>query len=106
MVIASAVAQRLSITYNLFDVAGRPARATARLTLRQHTPAARQILEQKKGSPDRENVATVRDGDTLPAIAFREYRDAGKWRAIALANHLADPLDLAPGQALRVPKVI
>jgi hypothetical protein len=106
LVIASAVAQRLAVTYTLFDVLGRPARATARLTLRQHTAAAQQRAEAGHQSPDRDNVATVREGDTLPAIAFREYRDAGKWRAIALANGIADPLDLTPGRALLVPKVV
>lgn len=105
-VIASAIVQRLSVTYNLFDVGGRPARATARLTLRQHTSAARQLAEGGGGSPDRNNVTTVREGDTLPAIAFREYRDARRWRAIALANRIADPLALTPGQALLVPKVV
>jgi hypothetical protein len=105
-VIPSAVTQRLSVTYNLFDVAGRPARATARLTLRQHTPASQQIAEFGGNSPDRNNVATVREGDTLPAIAHREYRDARRWRAIAEANGITDPLGLTPGQALLVPKVV
>jgi nucleoid-associated protein YgaU len=105
-VIASAVAQRLSVTYTLFDVGGRPARATARLTLRQHTSAARQLAEAGLGSPDRNNVTTVREGDTLPAIAFREYRDARRWRVIAVANRIDDPLALTPGQALLVPKVV
>jgi len=105
-VIASAVAQRLSVTYTLFDVGGRPARATARLTLRQHTSAAKQLAETGRTSPDRNNVTTVREGDTLPAIAFREYRDARKWRVIAEANGITDPLGLTPGQPLLVPKVV
>ena len=105
-VIASAVAQRLSVTYNLFDVAGRPARGTARLTLRQHTSASTQLAEAGRNSPDRNNVTTVRQGDTLPAIAHREYRDARRWRAIAVANGIADPLGLTPGQALLIPKVV
>jgi hypothetical protein len=106
VVIASAVAQKLSVTYNLFDVGGRPARATARLTLRQHTSAATQLAEAGRQSPDRNSVTTVREGDTLPAIAYREYRDATRWRAIAEANRITDPLDLVPGQPLLVPKVV
>lgn len=105
-VIVSAVVQRLSVTYTLFDVAGRPARATAKLTLRQASSAARQLAEVRRNSPDRDNVATVREGDTLASISFREYRDARHWRAIARVNRIADPQSLVPGQVLLLPRVV
>lgn len=105
VVIARAVVRSLSVTYALFDTLGRPVRATARLGLRQDTPAAAQLAEAGLTSPDRTNVVTVREGDTLPAIAFREYRNAAQWRPIAEANDVADPLDLTPGQTLVVPRI-
>jgi nucleoid-associated protein YgaU len=56
-------------------------------------------------SPDKTNYVTVRDGDTLPAIAYREYGDATQWRPIATANDLSNPLALTPGASLVVPRI-
>jgi contractile injection system tube protein/LysM domain-containing protein len=101
----SGVAKSLAVTYSLFDVGGRPVRATAKMMFQQYTSAAVQLAAAALQSPDKTNVATVRDGDTLPAIAFRLYGDATQWRAIALANSLSDPLALVPGTSLVVPRI-
>jgi hypothetical protein len=106
VVMESAVATTLSVKYTLFDSAGLPVRATANLTLREHRSAAAQLAERHLQSPDLTNVATVRAGDTLPAIAFREYGDATLWRPIAVANAIANPLALAPGESISVPKIV
>ncbi|MES2641774.1 MAG: LysM peptidoglycan-binding domain-containing protein [Myxococcota bacterium] len=47
----------------------------------------------------------VRDGDTLGGIADRFYSDPGEWSVILSENNdqLGSPLDLAPGQRLRIP---
>ncbi|MFZ5475417.1 MAG: LysM peptidoglycan-binding domain-containing protein, partial [Myxococcota bacterium] len=45
---------------------------------------------------------TVRDGETLDAIADRFYGDPSRWREILDENQLGDPSDLAVGQVLRV----
>jgi len=103
---ASAVALSLQVKYTLFDTKGRPVRATATLSLREHHSASQQLAETRAQSPDKANVATVRLGDTLPGIAFREYGDATLWRHIATENNLANPLALTPGQELAVPKVV
>jgi hypothetical protein len=105
VLVRSAVAKSLSVTYSLFDLLGRPVRATAKLGFTLHTGASLQLAEMGLTSPDRTNVATVREGDTLPAIAHRAYGDATRWRAIAEANGLTSPLALVPGAALVVPKI-
>ena len=51
-------------------------------------------------------VFIVRPGDTLAAIAHREYGDAKQWRLIADANNLTDPKDLAPGQTLIIDEAL
>jgi hypothetical protein len=104
-VIRSAVAQSLSVTYNVFDAEGKPVRATARLGLRQHTTATRQILDPGNRSPDLDNTVTVREGDTLPSIAQRVYRDPTRWRDIAEANGIANPLALTAGRTLIAPRI-
>ena len=48
---------------------------------------------------------TVQKGDTLSAIAQREYGDANEWRRIFAANRdtVDDPDLIQPGQQLTIP---
>jgi nucleoid-associated protein YgaU len=48
---------------------------------------------------------TVAKGDTLSAIAQREYGAASKWKAIYEANRdtISDPDRIQPGQVLKIP---
>ena len=48
---------------------------------------------------------TVKSGDTLSAIAEREYGDAGQWRRIFEANRetIDNPDLIHPGQELKIP---
>jgi nucleoid-associated protein YgaU len=39
----------------------------------------------------------------LDYLAYREYGSASRWREIAEANQLENPLDLRPGQILVMP---
>ena len=50
-------------------------------------------------------VHTVRDGDSLPSIAYAAYGDATAWRAIADANGIDNPLHLRSGRALSLPRL-
>ncbi|CAN5875496.1 hypothetical protein BH23GEM9_BH23GEM9_07900 [soil metagenome] len=49
---------------------------------------------------------TVRKGDTLSAIAKREYGNAGDWRRIYEANRdqIDNPDLIHPGQELNIPQ--
>jgi len=48
---------------------------------------------------------TVKSGDSLSAIAKREYGDASEWRRIFEANRdqIKDPDLIHPGQELKIP---
>jgi nucleoid-associated protein YgaU len=48
-------------------------------------------------------VHTVQDGDSLPSIAYMAYGDATRWRTIAEANHIDDPLHVRRGTPLTLP---
>jgi nucleoid-associated protein YgaU len=52
-----------------------------------------------------ENTYTVKSGDSLSAIAKREYGDAGQWRRIFEANRdqIDNPDLIRPGQELKIP---
>ena len=108
-----AVIDSLSVQYTLFRPDGTPVRAMAKLSLTQVEKAVDKPSAggNKKGQnpttrgiPDlRSHV--VRDGDTLPSIAFASYGDPTRWRAIAEANGIDDPLALRRGRQLSVPQV-
>ena len=40
---------------------------------------------------------------SLWSIAYEEYDDCEKWREIAKANNIMNPLDIRPGQVIRIP---
>ena len=99
------VVESLNITYTLFTPAGIPIRAKLAMALKEYRPAAVQVKERPTASPDFDKSWTVRRGDTLSGIAGAVYRDSSKWRAIAVANAIADPRRLQPGQTLAVPRL-
>jgi nucleoid-associated protein YgaU len=45
----------------------------------------------------------VVEGDSLASISFQEYRDPNKWRALAEANNIDDPMRVKVGTVLIVP---
>ena len=46
---------------------------------------------------------TLYAGDRLDLIAWEEYGDSTRWRLIADANGLLDPLRLQPGRVIVIP---
>src|SRR5690606_1360426 len=66
---------------------------------------APETREADVGAPESTRY-TVRKGDTLSAIAKREYGDASAWRRIYEANRdqIDNPDLIHPGQELRIPK--
>jgi nucleoid-associated protein YgaU len=54
-------------------------------------------------SADRTKQWVFKTGDTLQKIAAREYGDPNKWRPIARANNIDNPLTIPAGQALKIP---
>lgn len=63
------------------------------------------LVQSERFAAGETQTWTVRDGDTLGGIADRFYSDPGQWSVILLANddQLRSPMDLAPGQSLRIP---
>ena len=46
----------------------------------------------------------VQPGETLDRISARYYGDSTKWRLLAQANGIEDPLSVRPGSLLSVPR--
>lgn len=105
-----AVCTSLTVAFQLFKPNGEPIRADVKLDLKQADDAstASSNSANKGQNPTTQSLAgagvhTVQDGDSLPSIAYRAYGDANRWRAIAEANDIDDPLRLRRGTALMLP---
>jgi hypothetical protein len=97
------VAKNLSVQYTLFTSEAEPIRADVKLALMQwnvETEKGQNPTTQGEGGL---GAHVVRDGDSLPSIAYQVYGDATQWRTIAQANGIDDPLRLRGGRMLSVP---
>lgn len=107
-----AVCSDLAVRFTVFRPDGTPTRALCKVMLLQTekearsgrgTPAPPQNPTTRAHAGQRAH--TVRAGDSLHSIAYASYGDPTRWRAIAEANGIDDPLRLPPGTALTVPPV-
>jgi len=92
--------------FTLFNADGVPLRASVSLALRAYLTLSEQLSLMNLRSADHTRVHTVREGETLPLIAFEAYEDPAKWRVIADANNLGDVRRLVPGTLLTLPPTV
>lgn len=97
----------LSIQYAMFHPNGEPVRAFVDLELSQAeatSPVGQAQNPTTRGTPGlRSHV--VQAGDSLHSIAYESYRDPTRWRAIAEANQIDDPLRVRRGTSLTIPRI-
>lgn len=97
-----AYVESVQAEYTLFNGSGTPIRATCDLTITE-IPFLTLGQNPTSGALDVHRVHRVVSGDTLQSMAWREYGDATKWRVIAEANGIDDPMRLTVGQELLIP---
>jgi nucleoid-associated protein YgaU len=102
IVLEQAFIKSMSITYKRF-LLGNPVRAEVTVTL-EAIPSVVAAQNPTSGGLATRRTRTVVAGDTLASIAYQEYGDAARWRAIAAANGIDDPMRLAAGTVLLVPE--
>ncbi len=107
-----AVCTSLTVAYKLFRPNGLPIRAEVKMTLKQAMTAstasstgARRGTNPTTRAQAGHGVHMVKDGDSLPSIAYETYGDASEWRAIAHANGIENPMHLRRGTPLSLPKL-
>lgn len=92
-----------SAEYTMFSMEGKPIRATVRLSIAEEKDPAAAARENPFESPDRTKTRVLVEGMSLWSVAYEEYNDCEKWRIIAMANNIMNPLDIQPGQVIKVP---
>ncbi|MBC7256450.1 MAG: LysM peptidoglycan-binding domain-containing protein [Chloroflexi bacterium] len=99
-----AVITKMDEKFTLFLKDGTPVRTVVNITLQQvidEEAHAKQNPTSGGGTAPRTRI--VYAGDRLDLIAWEEYGDATRWRRIAEANGITNPLRLRPGQILMIP---
>jgi hypothetical protein len=101
-----AVISSLDLTFIYFAGDGTPLRARADVVLTQfEQELAFSPQNPTSGTPRPHRVHRVSPGETLDRIAAVHYGDPTKWRDIAAANQLEDPLAVKPGTVLAIPSL-
>lgn len=102
----TAVVANLGLTFTYFSSTGVPLRAQMSLDLRQYEPsAAFGPQNPTSGTPRPHRVHRVQPGETLDRISARYYGDSTRWRLLASANGIEDPLAIRAGALLSVPRL-
>lgn len=99
-----AIVTQIRQSFTLFLGDGTPVRATCDVTFQQVGEEGTYPAQNPTtGAGPNVRVWTVRPGDRLDWIAHKEYGDSTRWRPIAEANGIDDPIDLKSGQQLVIP---
>lgn len=101
-----AVVASVNLQFTYFSSTGVPLRAKISLTLTQYQEsAAFGPQNPTSGTPKPHRVHRVQPGETLDRISAKYYGDSTRWRQIASANGISDPLALRSGSLLSIPRV-
>ncbi|SDL95564.1 CIS tube protein [Nonomuraea jiangxiensis] len=87
--------------FTMFLPDGTPVRARLSVTFREYTEVELEVRQGFLAGPP--TVHNLTDRDTLPGLAATYLGDPARWREIADANNLPDPLRLSPGRPLVIP---
>ena len=99
-----AVLTSITQNFTLFLADGTPVRATLDVSFQQIRDSSHFARQNPtSGGVSRGRLWTVKEGDTLALIAYREYGDATRWRPIAEVNRLSEVRRLRPGTVLEIP---
>lgn len=93
------------ITYTMFDAEGVPIRAKISATFTGTVDDDLRIKKDKPSSPDLTHERIVKEGDTLPLMAYSIYKDSKYYIQVAKANGIKNPRQLTPGQKLYFPPI-
>lgn len=91
-----------SAQYTMFAADGTPTRAEADISLEEVDLAVPRQNPTSGSLVGRRSYRVVA-GDSLHSVATAEYGDPRRWRDLAVANDLDDPMALRPGTRLLLP---
>jgi nucleoid-associated protein YgaU len=101
------VVTSVDVTTELFDIDGTPLRAWVGLSMSRSLDGpekeAKKSTNPTTKATQRRRAHEVGAGEDIALIAHHHYNDTTRWREIAEANYLDDPLRIHPPAMLIVP---
>jgi len=104
--IRECVLQSSSITYTLFDSVGLPLRAKINATFIERADSKINSIASMFSSPDLTHIIQVKQGDLLPVLCYKTYRDQKYYLQVARVNKLKNFRKLIPGTEIILPPIL
>ncbi|MFI3227524.1 MAG: hypothetical protein R3Y09_08955 [Clostridia bacterium] len=99
------VVTNITETYTMFTSSGKPIRAKLDLTIKESVDGLYSTKSHPFESPDRTKWVTLTEGMSFWDLANTHYGDAGRWRIIAEANDIDNPLLIEKGKIIKIPAI-
>lgn len=97
------VVTEIKSTFLKFAESGMPIQAKVSLSLMAFYKLSDKKRVSPFESPDRTKCRMVREDYSIWDMAKNEYGDVSKWKIIARANHISNPLEIPPGTIIKIP---
>lgn len=101
--IRDCVLKSSSTTYTLFSSEGIPLRAKVNATFIERKDSALNAIASMFSSPDLTHEVIVKQGDLLPLIVYKTYRDQKYYMQVAKHNKLKNFRKLQPNKKIYLP---
>lgn len=93
----------MDVEFKLFKPDGTPIRAVAKAKFQGFVEDNLRAAKENNKSPDLTHYRTVKEGDTLPLMAYQIYGDAKYYLQVARANNIINFRKLKTGQRIFFP---
>lgn len=97
--------ETMDISYKLFDPRGLPLRAVVKTSFVGSVEDSKRVREENAQSPDLTHIRVVKEGDTLPLLAYEIYGDSKYYIELARVNGLNGFRSLTKGQRIYFPPI-
>lgn len=93
----------MTINHTLFKASGSPLRSKIKLSFVEYKTPKEINKEANMTSPDLTHLVEIRDGDTLPLLCYKIYKNSGYYLQVAKINQLKNFRQLKAGSKLIFP---
>ena len=97
------VVTQLKSTFTKFTESGIPIQAKLSVSLMAYSNKQDKKRKSPFESPDRTKCRMTREDYSIWDMAQSEYGDISKWKIIAMANNISNPLEVPPGTIVKIP---
>lgn len=97
--------ESLKVEYQMFKPSGVPLRAKITAAFKAYIDAASEAQIANRNSPDLTHIVTVKEGDNLPQLCHKIYKNKKYYLEVAALNNLVDIRHLVVGSKLYFPPI-